>query len=211
MDNPMDARIGKYPAVAVFGAGALLFIGYRYWQSSRAVGTPAVDPTAIDPSTDPSLMSSGDPLSAAGSLTSGGAVPGAGLGSGITNNQDWAYRVKNYLISIGIDPINAETAIDGYLNGTPLTPALRLIVQQALELFGVPPEGVADNQTPTAPPPAPPAPRVIHRKPKSYVPPKPAKWHLTRHRRPVAKPRTPIRLVPLSHLDSLHANHGVIG
>lgn len=122
---------------------------------------------------------SSDPTNAAYPVGITPAAPGtpSGLSAPISNPQ-WAEIAQNYLISKGNTPTDVMTAIQGFVNGSPLTPQDQAFVNLATSQLGSPPQPVTPNLTQSGTPvvaptpvPAPVAPTNTNPYPGwSYIP-----------------------------------------
>lgn len=77
-----------------------------------------------------------------GGVAVDGAVAPGGTDVAADTNDAWSRRVIAALIAEGVEPTAAQRAIVNFLNGYPLTLSESLIVDRALLIGGVPPEGV---------------------------------------------------------------------
>lgn len=80
-----------------------------------------------------------------------GAVP-AGAPAPVTNAQ-WARLAGDYLTGQGQDPSLVATALSDYTSGVPISASEQAIVNEALQTFGEPPQGVIPVATVAAPTP----------------------------------------------------------
>ena len=155
---------GKVAGIPVWAAGigmAALFIGFQYFRNrnSSTGGPPVVEMVEAQPSEDDGLPDGpiGDWLR--DNPTSGaypvGFTPG-NLPAPISNAQ-WVRLVSDELLSRGADPALVSNALYKYLAGQTLTDAEQAVINRALQLIGLPPDGIlpVNPVQPPAPPPAP--------------------------------------------------------
>lgn len=171
-------KIGPLPAIAWGGILGGVYVLFRYYKNATspepvAVNTPlgAVgDIGSADDFSDGYGNATGD---FGGSIIPGSTTSTSYQEPAVQTNQDWGKRAANYLISIGINPLDAQQAINSYLyTSGDLNSTQSAALAQALFHFGTPPEGVIappatiPNTTPQqqyTPPPDPP-----YSKPSDY-------------------------------------------
>lgn len=161
-DN-LEHKIGPLPAIAWAAIPAAGFIGWRYYKHSKQAAVVPVGNTG-DATFSPNTGSASD-LSSASDFTSGftnstppspGSINNAGTYTDptVSDNTDWSKRAVNWLISQGVNPITATTALSSYVysTGQALNDEQTAALNEALIHFGTPPEGViAPPPTTTAP------------------------------------------------------------
>lgn len=132
------AKIGPLPVWgwAVGVVGAYYVFHYMHGSSSPATTTVAVPSNLSLPGSGATVASS-----------SGGPVGPVASVSGPTTNQQWSTLAANYLIAQGDSPTTVESALADYLAGNTLDSAEQAIVDQALKVFGSPPDGVIGATT----------------------------------------------------------------
>jgi hypothetical protein len=158
----LTRKIGPLPAIGWAGIVGAIFVGFKYYESSKsnkATDAAVADAVTTLPDAVGDIGSSGDFSNGYGNATGNGA----GLGSSTTNsyvdaapddNQTWGKRAINYLLSLGVNPTDAATAIASYINqtGQALNSVQSAALQSALQHYGAPPDGLI-TPPPTTPPP----------------------------------------------------------
>lgn len=209
MEKPAGALTKKLGPLPVWTYALIIAVavwGYTYWRNNRAGTQIPLSPEQSIVS--PAPFENTDPMP--GTNTGDGYQETFPKGQpGISTNAQWAKQAANQLIASGATPVIVSTALAKYLNGKPLNAQEKAIINQAISLYGVPPEGVLPVAG-TSPTPAPvkppvktapkPAPRpIIKPKPKPVAPtPKPAP--------PVAK-----KPVPSGHVYTVRAGDTLSG
>lgn len=147
-------RIGGMPiwAVAVMmAAGLIVFLYIRNKNKATAGGSNqsgTTDSTSLvgtDGSSSGSAIGdylNADPTNPAYPV---GLSP-QGVPAPVTNTQ-WSRLALDELISKGDDPTLVANALSTYLSGGTLDAAAQAIINQALQLFGAPPEGIIPVNT----------------------------------------------------------------
>jgi hypothetical protein len=135
----------------VMAGGA--FVLYRYIQNRQASANAA--PVAV--STGVSPLDAGPYNITASPGTSAASTTAA------PTNSSWISQAEAGLLGSGNDPIHILQALNDYLQGNPLSYAEQGIVNQAIQSYGLPPQGGAPlgALSPAPAPPAPPTPNSI--------------------------------------------------
>lgn len=148
---------GKIGPVPVWAAGAMLAVSFIGYMTLKNRSKPPAVSTQTAAAYDPSLLGSASGQPTDGTFPGGplqdylsqnplsAAYPVGmnqqGLPAPVSNAQ-WARLVADELLAKGDDPSLVSNAIAKYLSGQTLSDAEQAIVNQALQLFGTPPEGL---------------------------------------------------------------------
>jgi LysM repeat protein len=159
-------KLGPLPV----GVWVLLVIGVWYVvkkrQGSQVSGGAQTDPAGnvgtIDPRTGYVYGSSQD-QSALGGINAGDSGSGSSGSSGstvagqYTTNADWARAAINLLVGQGIDPTEANSAIEQFIASQPLSTQQQADVNLAIQALGAPPDPPqpGTNPSPIVTPPSP--------------------------------------------------------
>lgn len=145
-DNVLTQDIGPLPAYA-WGGAIAAGLALSWWLRRRGGDSPAPENAA----------SVGLPPS--------GAAPLAGGGSTVrrhedepADNREWRRLAFDELVAAGVGTVAADQALSRYLNGDVLTAGQAAIIEQALQLAGMPPRGAPPVRLEDAPPGAAPTP-----------------------------------------------------
>lgn len=153
-------KVGPLPLIVWIAAGIAiyLYVEHRRGAGRSATGAqtdPAGNTGTINPATGYVYGTSQD--SAALAAQNSGGATGTTSGSGgstiagqYATNDAWAAAAINFLVGRSIDPVAANSAIEQYLNGQPLTPDQQGDVNLAIQSIGAPPQ---PPQPGNAPPP----------------------------------------------------------
>lgn len=156
-------KLGPLPVgVWVIAAVVVWYVVSR--RKSSSAGGQQTDPAGntgtIDPKTGYVYGTSQD-QSALGAQDSGNLGTSSGSGSTVagqyTTNADWARAAINLLVGQGIDPTEANTAIEQYIGSQQLSPQQQADVNLAIQSLGAPPDPPqpGGNPTPIVTPPSP--------------------------------------------------------
>lgn len=191
----LTKKIGPLPAYAyvlIIVAGAYALRAYRARTGNASAG---LDSSAAS-SAGSATPVDGTGASGAGSTPSDGP---AGTVVGRTNAQ-WALTVSNGLIAEGQNPVAVSSAITKYLAGGLLTAQEAALVNEAVQKYGYPPEGVLPIKLVPTPGPIP--------RPTSPGPPKPPTKQPVQTPKPtptpVPKPKPKPGPAP-AHIYTVHA------
>lgn len=169
--NFLAHKLGPLPVVVWIGAAAavLWYVRKKQAGSSPAAGASTTDPAGntgtIDPATGYVYGSSQD--SAGLAADSSGGSTGTTSGSGgstvagqYASNQAWAQAAINFLVGVGVDPTEANSAVTQYIGSQGLTTSQQAEVNLAIQSIGAPPTPPTPG---TAPSPivAPPSPGTV--------------------------------------------------
>jgi hypothetical protein len=144
----MSKKLGPLPVVVWIGLAIVIF----YYVSKRNQGSgSSTDQTdsagnvgPIDPKTG-YVYGSAEDAAALGQSSSGlGTDTDSGTGGSTVSNQyadnnAWAVAAINYLVSISVDAMAANTAITQFLASQPLTTEQQGMVNLAIQRLGAPP------------------------------------------------------------------------
>ena len=164
----LKTKLGPFPLIVWLGAGLALMLYLQHRNKSVAgQGTdPAGNTGQINPQTGYVYGSPEDKAaqaSNAGTTTETSSSASTVAGKYVDNNA-WARAAINYLVGIGIDPSQANEAIQQYLSSQQTTTAQQADVNEAIQALGPPPDlpgpvGTAPGPVVTPPPgPKPPPP-----------------------------------------------------
>lgn len=161
----LGERVGPLPAIAWAGIAGAGYVGYRWYKHFQSGGTAdtgttsapvdtsqsGIDPTTGLPYANPGYSNATGGFINAGQSGSGNTTPTIGAP---TTNSDWGTRAANYLIGLGDNPTDVQTALSSYLYGTgvALNTVQSAMLQEALRFLGSPPEGVIAPPTTTPSP-----------------------------------------------------------
>jgi hypothetical protein len=126
-------------------AGVVVYVWYKRRQAAAAAAGVATLPAGM-----PSGAQSGVSTSPAG-----------GPGTTFLSLQDWMSAVQRWATTLGFDAANTQNALQAYAGGHCLSSTQYAILNQALTVFGAPPnapyQGLVQctNQPPPPPPPPP--------------------------------------------------------
>lgn len=147
-------KIGPLPAWVwglILGALIVAWMWVRRRNQTAASNTAAAQTDAVQETSPNSQLlaginTSGIPLS---SLTGATTVPDAPN----QTNASWLAQGIMKGSDLGYTPLDTETALRNYLNGTSLTPTQTQIVNSILSALGTPPQGIngTPSQTTTQP------------------------------------------------------------
>lgn len=155
----LTRQVGPFPVYGWLMIGAAgIGLGLVLRRSSLFDGAP------IDADTEAAAIegagAAGVPTVWAGGiipLNPGQAPAGEGVEVEQSTNETWTSRAVIYLISQGVSPTLADTAVRKYLRGEALNTAERAAIDLALRRLGPPPEGaVPITDTPAPAPVVPP-------------------------------------------------------
>jgi len=142
----MTNKVGPLPAWAWAAIPAVGYIGWSYYKAAQ--GDSVVDPTS-DAANDTLDNQYGINVPSA-YLPSYGATPYGSsnlpyIDTPQYTNLMWSRQAINYLISEGVSPTDAVTAISAYINGYPTTlnTAQSQALQKAIAKLGPAPEGTS--------------------------------------------------------------------
>ncbi len=168
----LTKKIGPLPGFV----WVLIVVGVAYgvyWWRKRGAGTTSAPALAAD---NPAAVDASGAGPAPGTGTYTGQVNTMPVGqAAVSTNAAWAATAGNALIAAGADPSAVQNALSKYLSGGVLSAQEQALINQAVKLFLLPPEGVLPVNAapaPKAPTPAAPAPKPA---PKSPAPKAPAK------------------------------------
>jgi len=162
-------KVGPLPVgVWVIGIVLVWYVVVKRRGAGSAAGGPGqqTDPAGnvgtINPQTGYVYGSSQDQAALAGQSAGGASGSGSG-GSGATvagqytTNQDWARAAINLLVGQGIDPTEANTAIEQYISSQQLSSQQQADVNLAIQSLGAPPDPPqpGGNPQPIVTPPSP--------------------------------------------------------
>lgn len=139
------SNIGPLPIWAwglIFG-GAV--VAYMYWSQAKDSNGETISTDTAD-GYNASTDSSGDGYDAIeGAFRTSGAYPSTLATREVTESTDtnsaWLIRAVDYLIGSGTSPIQAQSAVQKYLEGESLTSAETDLVNKAIKGVGQAPEG----------------------------------------------------------------------
>lgn len=140
-------KVGPLPVGVWVAAFVVIYLVVRGRKSSSGAGGQQTDPAgnvgAIDPKTGYVYGTSQDQAALSGQ-SSGGGGSGSGSGSTVagqyTTNAEWARAAINLLVGAGIDPTEANSAIEQYISSQQLTPQQHADVNFAIQALGAPPD-----------------------------------------------------------------------
>lgn len=151
----IKAKLGKKIGPLPLGVWLLIAAGIFYYVykknnagTSAASGNqtdPAGNVGTINPATgyvagsqeDQAALSSGS--SGLGTGTDTGTTGGSTVAGQYADNNAWAVAAINYLVSIGVDAVSANTAITQFLSSQTLTTAQQADVNLVIQRLGAPP------------------------------------------------------------------------
>lgn len=123
-------------------------VAYAYLTNGSDSGTPTTAPDAGPSYQDGGAADAGD-ISGVPTVTQNTVT--------VTTNPAWVRVVTDKLVAMGHDPLQVGNALNKALAGLTLTVQEAAIWNEAIRLFGAPPEGnppiTVDNGTTTTPPP----------------------------------------------------------
>ncbi len=140
-------KAGPLPVGVWIVAAAGIWWYFQHKKSGAAAGTatdPAGNTGVIDPRTGYVYGSTQD-TAALGSQSGGGGSGGSTGTSGSTtagqyqDNNAWSHAAINYLVGLGVDPTQANEAIQSYLGSQQLTTQQQGDVNLAIQGIGAPP------------------------------------------------------------------------
>lgn len=167
----LKTKVGPLPAGVWIAAAALIFWYLKKKNASTGTTGTSTDPAGntgpIDPKTGYVYGTPADQsaLGGIGGGTGTGSDTGTSGGSTVAgtyaDNTAWASAAINYLVSIGVDPTSANSAITQFLASQSLTSNQQADVNLAIQRIGSPPN---PPQPGTAPPPIvqPPSPGQVY-------------------------------------------------
>lgn len=143
----LTRKVGPLPLGVWIVAAAGIWWWTRRGSGTGAATDPAGNVGVIDPATGYVYGSPQDTAALSGQIGggSGGGGGSAGGGSGSTtagqyaDNNAWSRAAVNYLVGIGVDPTQANEAIQSFLSSAPLTSAQQADVNLAIQALGPPP------------------------------------------------------------------------
>lgn len=170
LKDSLGKKIGPLPLGVwlIIAAGVLWYIGRKKGTAGTGPQTdPAGNTGTIDPATGYVYGTPQDQSALAQNSAGTGLGTGTGTSGGSTvagvyaDNTAWAQAAINYLVSIGVDAVSANSAVTQYLASQPLTVQQQGEVNLAIQRLGSPP---SPPQPGTAPPPvvAPPGPGTVY-------------------------------------------------
>ena len=167
--HPPHGKTQPWVYAVGIGVGGIALL---YWyRSNKAAG--AASAATVDTSSGYPVLTS-DPLGSSG----GGNSTGSGSADYSTqSNSAWEAQAIAWLVTQGKNPLTAQSALENYLAGNPLSASDGALVSLVVGKFGVPPQGSAGPPiVAAAPAPATPAPVSVSTPVKTPVPvaPKPA-------------------------------------
>lgn len=150
----LKAKLGKKIGPLPLGVWLLIAAGIFYYVykkngSSSSTSGQQTDPAGnvgtINPATgyvagsaeDQAALSSGS--SGLGTGTDTGSTGGSTVAGQYADNNAWAVAAINYLVSIGVDAVSANTAITQFLSSQTLTTAQQADVNLVIQRLGAPP------------------------------------------------------------------------
>jgi len=149
VESVVSASKKKWGKLPVWGWGVIvgiaILIGYYYYSNHKKA--TAAGAQAANISTD----------SLAGTPAGGGGSGSSDTAS-IETNTSWRQKAVTLLVGKGVPPLDAQTALDNYLQGNTLTPIQAGYVNQAITALGLPPDGtlgipsISNPTTATTPP-----------------------------------------------------------
>lgn len=143
----LGRKIGPLPLAVwlVLAAGVFWYVSKRNKASGAAAQTdPAGNTGSIDPQTGYVYGSPQDQAALGGGSSSLGTSSDSGTGGSTVagsypDNQAWAVAAINYLVSIGVDPTQANAAITAFVDSQQLTPQQQADVNLVIQRIGAPP------------------------------------------------------------------------
>lgn len=156
---PLERRVGPFPLVAwagLIGGGAALGLVLRRRMKANPKSAGNTLPTISDDGGNPTGVTT---ATTAGQVTRGGTVivpqPSAGQNAPapITTNMEWARAAISWLISTGVDPGEAQSAITRFIDGAGVTARESSLISKAIGAQGPPPEYVSPINIVSAPAP----------------------------------------------------------
>lgn len=170
--NFLMQKVGPLPLVAWIAAG--LVIWFYFSRKSASTTTAPIDPATGFPTGSPE-----DQAALAANAQQNATTPSTPTGQPgqtYTDNNAWARAAINYLDGLGIDPTQANQAVELYITSQTLTTQQQGDVNLAIAALGPPPDvpgpstpnpgQVVVPPTTTPPPPVPPPPPGPSPKPK---------------------------------------------
>jgi hypothetical protein len=160
--NFLMHKIGPLPVIAYVGAaGAVLWYVRRKQgasSSTSAAGAVQTDPAGntgtIDPATGYVYGSTQDAAGLAADSSGGstGTTSGSGgstVSGQYSTNQAWSEAAINFLVGVGVDPTEANSAITAFIGSQTLTTAQQGEVNLAIQSIGAPPSPPAPGTAPS--------------------------------------------------------------
>lgn len=132
--NTFTQKLGPLPVWVWGSVAGLAVLAYVYFGPKGAAGNTAPATTTLATTTDTGYKADGS--NTGSTYTTPVATP-------IENNQSWLTSAVNMVTGSGVSPLDAQTALQGYLQGDELTASQSDIVNKALALKGVAPEGTS--------------------------------------------------------------------
>lgn len=154
LKETFTTKIGPLPTIAWAGlAGGAYYLYASRKAKNAAVTTTSQTGTSADPFNTGQGSSLGDAMNNPGYSDAASAFMGGGSSAvstpgnatpTIDSNTTWGKMAADYLVSLGVDPADAQTSISSYLYGTgqALNPTQAAALNNALRKFGSPPGGV---------------------------------------------------------------------
>lgn len=142
-------KVGPLPlGVWMIAAVVIWYVVSKRKGSGTVSGGQQTDPAGnvgtINPATGYVYGSSQDQAALAQQNAGGGLGSSSGSGSTTagqyTTNQDWARAAINLLVGMGVDPTEANTAIEQYISSQQLSPQQQADVNLAIQTLGAPPD-----------------------------------------------------------------------
>lgn len=167
----LTRKVGPLPLIVWIGAFVAIYYYVHHRTGTKtAAGGAQTDPAGNTGTIDPwTGYVYGTPQDQAGlAAQQGGGATGTTSGTGgstvagqYATNDQWANAAINFLVGRSIDPVAANSAIEQYINGQPLTTDQQADVNLAIQAIGAPPQ---PPQPGTAPPPivTPPTPGPVY-------------------------------------------------
>lgn len=132
-DNPISKKPIKKQYLV--GAGIVTGVVVLLWYRRRAAAQQSINPIGSSANL-PGTMPGG----AGSSTTDLGNTGTGGIGSAPTNLQDWMAKVQLWANSLGFDAATTQNALQAYSIGSCIPGNGYNILNQALAVFGMPPQ-----------------------------------------------------------------------
>jgi Fibronectin type III domain len=161
----LKQKIGPLPLFVWIAIGLGLYLYFQKRGSGSGTAAPgtnqATDPAGnigtIDPATGyvdgtPEDLASIAADNGGGSGSSGtSSTSGATVAGQFSDNNAWASAAINYLVGLGIDPTQANEAVQDFLASQPLSVTQQADVNEAIQSLGAPPTPPGPSGTTSAP------------------------------------------------------------
>lgn len=169
--NVLTRKVGPLPVVAWAGIAVVVWYVVRKKTATPAATTTAVAGSGNEPGTegtdpagntgliDPAtgyVYGTPEDLAALGQQneSSTGSSGGTSTTQTYTTNAAWEDAAINYLVGLGTDPVEANSAIAAYLTSQTLTTTQQAEVNEAIQALGAPPQPPSPaSSTPVVNPP----------------------------------------------------------